>query len=166
MNFQEELKERLEKDSGYLVTCYPNLYKKVIDKIIEPFQNKIITKIMSPETKGLFYGPTIAYKMKLPFVTIFKSGRVPKEFVVSSSYKDYSKKSKSIDIGKITVRKDDKILLVDDIMETGESAKSAIKLIEQLGGEVIGISVVYNKLSKEKERYFNKYNLKYLVKVK
>ncbi len=165
MGFEEELKERLEKESGYLVTSYPKLYQKIINEMIKPFRNKNITKVMSPETKGLFYGPTIAYKMKIPFVTIFKSGRVPKEFVVSDSYKDYSNNQKSIDIGRITVTKGDRILLIDDILETGESAKSAIKLIEQLGGRVVGISIVYNKLNKEGEKFFMKFNLKYLVKI-
>jgi len=110
MKLTNELKERMKEDSGYLITAYSELYKRVISEMIKPFKNKKITKIMAPEMKGIIYGPVIAYKLNLPFVAILKSGRVPKKYVISKRYKDYSKKTKSLDVGKITVRKGDKIL--------------------------------------------------------
>ncbi len=156
----------MQKESGYLITAYPSLFKKVIYGLKKPFNNKSIDKIMALEAKGLFYGPTIAYELNKPFITIFKSGRIPKQFVVSKRYKDYSKKLKSLDIGKVTLKKGDKILLIDDVFDTGQSARTAISLIESLGGKVIGVSIVYNKLNKENEEFFKKYNFHYLVKMK
>jgi adenine phosphoribosyltransferase len=162
---KKELIERMKLESGCLITTYPLLYKKIISNLIKPFKNKKITNIMAIESKGYFYGPTIAYKLKIPFVPIFKSGRIPKQFVESKKFKDYSQKIKSIDIGKITIKKEDKILLIDDVFETGESAKAAIKIIEKLGGEIIGISIIYNKMNKKEESFFKKYNLHYIVKM-
>jgi len=166
MKIEKVLKLRMKKDSGYLITADPPLYKKVIDEMIKPFSKKKITKIMSPEMKGMLFGPTIAHKLGLPFVSIIKGGRIPKRFVISKSFKDYSKKEKSIEIAKRTIKKNDKILIVDDVFETGETGKAIIDIIERLGGKVIGISIIYNKLKKKDEDFFKKYNFHYLVKLK
>ena len=165
VDLRAELKKRMHEDSGYLITSYPLLYKKVIEELIKPFRNKRIDKIIAPETKGLFYGPTIAYKLNKPFVAIFKSGRVPKRFVVSKKYKDYSRKVKSIDIGKITIKQGEKILFIDDVFETGESGKAAVELIKKLGGKIEGISVVYNKMDGEEERFLKNFDFHYIVKM-
>ena|SRR3989344_7130879 len=111
-NLEKDLKKRMEKDSGYLITTYPQLYKEVIKRLTEPFAGKDIDKVMSPEMKGMLYGPTIAYNMNIPFVSIIKQGRIPKRYVVSKSFKDYSKKEKTLQIAKRTVRKGEKILLL------------------------------------------------------
>lgn len=165
MKLQEELKERQEKDSGCLITAYPKLYKKVIEEMINPFDNKNFSKVMSPEMRGIWFGPTIAYKMKLPFITIMKGGRIPSRFVIGKNFKDYTKKEKRLEVAKITINKGDKILLVDDTFDSGESGKTIIKLIEKLGGKVTGISIIYNKLKKKDEEFFKKYNLHYLVRI-
>ncbi len=166
LDLKKELKKRMHEDSGYFISAYPKLFKKTILELIKPFRNKNIDKVMSPELMGMFYGPTIAYRINKPFIIILKSGRAPKELVISKQYKDYSKKTKSIDVGKISLKKGERILFVDDVFETGESAKAAISLIESLGGKVVGISVVYNRLDKKDEGFFKKYNFHYLVKMK
>jgi len=116
--------------------------------------------------KGLLYGPVIAYKLKLPFVPILKGGKVNREVVVRKEFIDYSKKKKSIEIAKISIKKGDKILLVDDFFESGKTGRTAIELIEKLGGEIKGISVIYDKLNEDDIKFFNKYNYHYLIKLK
>lgn len=166
MDLKSELKKNMHENSGYLISADFSLYKRVIRGMIKPFKDKKIDKIIAPETKGLFFGPTVAYKLGKPFIPAFKSGRVPKQFVVSKKYRDYSKKIKSLDVGKITVEKGDKILFVDDVFESGASGKALINLIEKLGGKVVGISVVYNKLKEDEEKFFRDYNFQYLIKMK
>ncbi len=166
MKIEKELKERMYKDSGFLITAYPSLYEDVIKRMTKPFIGMRVDKVMSPEMKGMLYGPTIAYNLKIPFVSILKEGRIPKKYVISKSFNDYSKKEKNLQIAKRTIRKGEKILLIDDVYESGESGKAIISLIKKLGGKVIGISVIYNKLNKKDEIFFDKYNFHYLVKMK
>ncbi len=166
MKIQAELKKRMKEDSGYLITAYPKLYRKVISAMIKPFKNKDIDKIMSPEMKGMLFGPVVAFKMNLPFVSIVKGGRIPKKFILSRTFKDYTNNTKTLNIAKITVNRGDKILLVDDVFESGKSGKAIIKMIEKLGGKVVGISLVYNKLNEKNENFFKKYNFHYCVKMK
>jgi adenine phosphoribosyltransferase len=165
MNFKSELKKQYDENSGYLISSELKLYKQVISKLSKPFSKNKIDKIMSLESKGLLYGPAVALKLNKPFVAIFKTGRIPNKFVFSKKYKDYSKKIKSIDVGKITVNKGERIILVDDAIESGESAKAAIKLIEKLGGKVIGISVIYGIAKIKDYNFFKKYKINFLLKV-
>lgn len=165
MRIQEELNKNWEENSGYLISANKNLYQEVIKKMIKPFKNKGINKVMAIDMKGLIYGSTIAYRLKLPFVPILKGGKVNKKFVIRKKFIDYSKKKKSIEIGKITVKKGDKILLVDDVFETGNVGRTAIYLIEKLGGKIKGISVVYNKLKSKDEKFFKKYNYHFLIRL-
>jgi len=164
--FKAELTERMKKDSGYMITAYPRLYNKVITELAKPFRKEKFDKIMSPEMKGMLFGPTVAYNLKKPFVCIIKQGRVPESFVVGKRFKDYSKKYKTLQIAKPTIKKNEKILIIDDFFESGESGKAIISLIEKLNGKVVGISIIYNKLKKEDEEFFKKYNFHYLLKVK
>lgn len=164
MEIEKQLKERMNIDNGYLIPSYSKLYRDTINLMIKPFKNKKIDKIISPEMKGMFYGPTIAYKLKIPFSPIFKAGRIPRKIAIGKSYKDYSKKEKRLEIGKIQIKKGEKILIVDDIFESGKSGKAMIQLIEKLGGKIIGISIVYNKLKSKDEQFFKKYNFKYIIK--
>ena len=106
----------------------------------------------------------IAYELKLPFVPIIKGGKVNKRVVIGKTFTDYSKKKKSLEIGKGTVTKKDKILLVDDVFETGAAGKVAVGLIEKLGGKIKGISIVQTKLKPEDEAFFRKYDFHYITK--
>ncbi len=164
-NFEKQLKERIKKESVYLMTSHQKLYSQIINEMIKPFLNKGITKVISPEVKGLFYAPVIAYKLKLPFIALLKKERLLKEDI-SEPYKDYSKTKKVLGINKNAIKKGEKILLVDDIFETGESGKAIVRLIEKTGAELKGISVIYNKLNKKDEDFFKKYNFHYLLKKK
>lgn len=158
-----ELKKKINKGSVYSLTYSKNLFQNVIKKMTRPFQNQRITKVVAPEMKGLLYGVVIAYKLKLPFIIILKKERLSRNDL-SISYKDYSKKFKGLGFEKNFIKKGDKILLVDDIFETGETGKAIIKLIEKTGAQVKGISIVYNKLRKEEEDFFKGYNFHYLIK--
>jgi adenine phosphoribosyltransferase len=165
MNFKEELEKEMSENSAHLIPMNVKLYRKIIPKLIEPFKKKKIDKIVSLEAKGFFYASIVAYKMKIPFSPIFKGGRkVPKELLYGQSFVDYCGDKKSLEIGKMQRKKGEKILLVDDVFETGESAKAAIKLIEKSGGKVVGVSIIYNKLEEKEEKYFNNYKFNYLVR--
>jgi adenine phosphoribosyltransferase len=166
MKLEKELRKNMKQNSGYLIPSNPELYKEVVKRMIKPFRKKSIDKIMAIDMKGIMYGVTIAYRLGLSFVPIIKGGEVNKKFVIGKTFRDYSKKEKSIEIGKITINKGDKILLVDDVFESGETGKAAIYLIEKLGGKIIGISIIYDKLNKRNEDFFKGYNLHYLIKLK
>jgi len=168
---ENELIKIKDSVSDYLIPSYNEIYQEVIKSLIKSFRKIKINKIVSIDMKGLMYGPIIANKLKVPFVPILKGNKITdrkckKLMIKGREFIDYSGKKKSVEIFEPSIRKKDKILLVDDWFESGNTGKVAIKLIEKLGGEVKGISVIFNQLKSKEERYFKKYNFHFLVRLK
>lgn len=166
MRLDKELTRIMREESKYLIPAYYEIYKKIIPQMIKPFKKAKITKVVAIESAGLFYGSIIAYKLKVPFVQILKGNRIKdRSKVVLKEFIDYSKEKKSLDILKNSIKAGDNILLVDDWFETGASGKAIIEEAEKVGAKIVGTSVVFNKLKKQDEDYFNKYNFHYLARL-
>lgn len=96
--------------------------------------------VAGPESRGFIFGTPIAYNNKKPFVLIRKAGKLPRE-TVSVSY-DLEYGSATIEMHKDSIKPGQKVLIVDDLIATGGTAEAMIKMIEGLGGEVVGIVVL------------------------
>jgi adenine phosphoribosyltransferase len=144
------------------------LFQKLIGDLIKPFKNRKITKVVALDALGFIIGGAIAYKLKVGFIPIRKGGKLPqnKKFIRKVSFVDYTKTKKTFEINKGLIKKSDKILLVDEWIHTGSQIKAAIRLIEEEGGNIIGISTIYaNRLNKN-EMLFKKYNCHAIREVK
>ncbi len=162
---QSELLRVKSTISEYMIPSDGALFQKTITEMCKPFKKLGITKVMAIDMKGLLYGPAIAFKLKVPFVPILKGGKIHnREKVVVQSFVDYSKKEKSIEIFKVGVSSGDRVLLVDDWFESGNTGRAAISLIKSLGGRVVGISVVINQLKSEDEVFLSKFNYHFLIR--
>ena len=96
--------------------------------------------VVGPESRGFIFGTPIAYNSKKPFVLIRKAGKLPRE-TVSVSY-DLEYGQATIEMHKDSIKPGQKVLIVDDLIATGGTTEAMIKLIESLGGEVVGIVVL------------------------
>jgi adenine phosphoribosyltransferase len=164
--FQKELMDVFKAEREYSFPMHPEIFQQIIEEMMRPFKDVPINKVVAAETKGLLFGPIIAYKLKVPFVTIYKGNKiVDRDCVIKKEFTDYSKKTKSIEMIKTTIDKKDKILLVDDWFDSGNTARAAISLIEGFGGKILGCSVIFNQLKQEDEAFFNKYNYHYIIKL-
>ncbi|HLD72446.1 MAG TPA: phosphoribosyltransferase family protein [Candidatus Nanoarchaeia archaeon] len=123
--------------SEYLIPNNNQIYQKTINELAKPFKKLGINKVVAIDMKGLMYGPVVANKLKVPFVPILKGGKIKKrEKVLLRSFIDYSGKEKSMEMFRSSIKPKDKVLLVDDWFDSGNTGKAAIKLIEELGGKV------------------------------
>ena len=143
-------------------------YREITSRMTKPFRNKKIDKVISTDMNGLVYGSVVATNLKVPFVPILKGGKVKNRKLVikSQSYFDYSSKRKYYEILKGSITKDEKILYIDDWFETGNSGKAVIKMIEKIGGKIIGISILFNQLKNMDEEYFKRYNFHFIIRRK
>ena len=91
----------------------------------------------STESRGFIFGVPIAYNLHKPFVPIRKKGKLPRE-TVSVSY-DLEYGSAEIEMHKDSIKPGQKVVIVDDLIATGGTIEAAIKLVEQLGGEVVKV---------------------------
>jgi len=96
------------------------------------------------EPHGFIFAGPLAYEYRTRVILARKKGRLPRE-VVSMEYDDINK-HKGLEILKTSIKKGDKVVIVDDFLATGETFHAACKLIEKLGGEVIKILTVIEVL--------------------
>lgn len=96
--------------------------------------------VAGPESRGFIFGTPIAYNLKKPFVLIRKKGKLPCETVAVDYELEYG--AATIEMHKDSVKPGQKVLIVDDLVATGGTTEAMIRLIEGLGGEVVGIVVL------------------------
>lgn len=96
--------------------------------------------VVGAESRGFIFGTPIAYNNHKPFVLIRKKGKLPCETVEVSYALEYG--SATIEMHKDSIQKGQKVLIVDDLIATGGTTEAMIKLVESLGGEVIGVVVL------------------------
>jgi adenine phosphoribosyltransferase len=140
----------------------PEVFNRLIGDLIKPFKNIKFDKIVGLDALGFVLAGAIAIGMKKGFVPVRKEGKLPgvEGTVVRTSFVDYSKNGKTFEINRNSTKKGDKVLIVDEWIEIGTQLKASIKLIEKLGGKVIGISALNVDENNETRILFDKYNLK------
>ncbi|AEV69338.1 adenine phosphoribosyltransferase [Acetivibrio clariflavus] len=93
--------------------------------------------IVGPESRGFIFGTPIAYTLGKGFAPIRKKGKLPYKTIGVEYELEYGTDTLEMHIDAI--KKGDKVVIVDDLLATGGTTQSNIKLVEQLGGEVVGI---------------------------
>lgn len=111
-------------------------YKLAIDKLAEVAQEKGADLIVGPEARGFVIGCPIAYKLGKGFVPVRKSGKLPAETIQEVYDLEYGKDA--LAIHKDAIEPGQRVLITDDLLATGGTIATTIKLIEELGGEVVG----------------------------
>ena len=96
--------------------------------------------VAGAESRGFIFGTPIAYNSRKPFVLIRKKGKLPRETVSIDYDLEYGKAT--IEMHKDSIQQGQKVLVVDDLIATGGTTEAMIKLIESLGGEVVGVVVL------------------------
>lgn len=113
--------------------------------------------VVGPESRGFIFGMPIAYNNRKPFVLIRKKGKLPCE-TVSMEY-DLEYGTATIEMHKDSIKPGQKVLIVDDLIATGGTTEAMIKLIELLGGEVVGIVVMIELAGLEGRKRLEGYRL-------
>ena len=113
--------------------------------------------VVGPESRGFIFGTPIAYNNKKPFVLIRKARKLPRETVSTSYELEYG--SATLEMHKDSIKPGQKILVVDDLIATGGTTEAMIKMIEGLGGEVVGIVVLIELAGLKGRERLGKYRL-------
>jgi len=104
--------------------------------MLEPFKEEKIDVVIGTESRGFIFGSIIAFELGASFVPVRKPGKLPFETEKASYEKEYG--SDELEMHKDAIKKGDKILVVDDLLATGGTAVAVKKLVEKLGGEIVG----------------------------
>ncbi len=115
-------------------------FKESCNRIINYYRDKGITKVAAIEARGYVWGGVIAYQLGAGFVLIRKPGKLPYKTLKETYELEYG--TDSIEMHIDAIEEGDNVLVFDDLLATGGTAKAACNLIEKAGGNVIGIAFV------------------------
>ena len=112
------------------------------DKIVELAKDIEFDKVAAIESRGFVFASTVSYQMKKPFILLRKKNKLPADVHSIDFELEYGKAT--IEVHKDSIQKNEKILIIDDLIATGGTAEAAAKLIEISGGKVAGFIFVIN----------------------
>lgn len=111
-----------------------------IDSIMKELEGVDFDIVVGPESRGFIFGMPIAYNLHKAFVPVRKKGKLPRETVEMEYDLEYGKAV--IEIHRDAITPGQKVVIVDDLIATGGTTEAIVKLIEELGGEVVKICFV------------------------
>ena len=117
-------------------------FAESIDQIIERSKKYKIDKIAAIESRGFVFASAVSYILKKPFILLRKKNKLPAEVHSIDFELEYGKAT--IEVHKDSIEKNEKILIIDDLIATGGTATAAAKLIEISGGQVASFIFVIN----------------------
>ncbi|RMD46752.1 MAG: adenine phosphoribosyltransferase [Alphaproteobacteria bacterium] len=115
-------------------------FRMAIDQLLHPYAGTQIDKVAGLEARGFILGGAVAHQLARGFVPIRKKGKLPWRTISEEYELEYGRAV--MEIHEDAVAPGEKVLLVDDLLATGGTAEAGIRLIERLGGEVVGCAFV------------------------
>ena len=118
----------------------PRGFRMCIDQLLHPYAGERIDKVVGLEARGFIIGGAIAHQLSLGFVPIRKKGKLPGATLSEAYALEYGEAV--MEIHDDAIKPGEKILVVDDLLATGGTAAAGIKLLERLGGEIVGCAFI------------------------
>jgi len=113
-------------------------FSTVIDLIVVHFGRGNVDKVVGIEARGFILASPVAYHFGAGFVPVRKAGKLPWQTEAAEYELEYG--TATLEIHRDAVAAGERVLIVDDVLATGGTARATAKLVEQIGGKVIGIS--------------------------
>ncbi|MBQ3032417.1 MAG: adenine phosphoribosyltransferase [Anaerotignum sp.] len=108
--------------------------KAAIDEMTKKLEGVDFDVVLGPESRGFIFGMPVAYNMGKGFVPVRKAGKLPAEVVSKEYALEYG--TATIEMHKDAIQPGQKVVIVDDLMATGGTAKAIVEMVEEMGAEV------------------------------
>lgn len=136
-------------------------FNYAIESIADHFRTFHIDKVAAIEARGFIFGAPIAKELKAGFVPIRKPGKLPFEVVRKEFQLEYG--MSILELHKDAFKKGERVLMIDDLLATGGTARAASEIVESLGAEVVGWGFVVILKNMKGEEKIGKYHTFSLV---
>lgn len=113
-------------------------FSSAVDMLYDRYKGSQVQKVVGIESRGFIVGSVLAYRLGVGFVPIRKPGKLPAPTFRQDYALEYG--TDAIEIHKDALARGERVLLHDDLLATGGTMGAACKLVEQLGGTIVGIS--------------------------
>ncbi len=115
-------------------------FKAAVEGLIAPYRTRSVDVVVGIEARGFIFAPTVAYALGAGFVPVRKPGKLPAETIRVTYDLEYG--SDSLEVHRDAITPGSRVLIVDDLMATGGTAKAVAELVEKTGGTVVGLAFV------------------------
>jgi adenine phosphoribosyltransferase len=115
-------------------------FRSTIDLIADHFEGERVDRVLGVEARGFIIAAPVAYRFRAAFVPVRKAGKLPWEIERVEYELEYG--TDLLEIHRDAVEPGDRVVIVDDVLATGGTAAATIRLVEKLGGSVIGLAFV------------------------
>jgi len=119
---------------------HPEGLRKVVDAMAEKFRDEKVEAVVGIEARGFIFAPALAYHIGAGFVPVRKPSKLPAECASVSYDLEYGKDT--LEIHRDAIGQGHRVIICDDVLATGGTAKAVVNLVESLGGEVVGLGFV------------------------
>ncbi len=137
-------------------------YKYVVDQITEIAKEANVDLICGPEARGFITGCPVATNLEIGFIPVRKPGKLPREVITQEYDLEYG--SNTLCMHKDDIKPGQRVLIIDDLLATGGTMGATVKLIEQLGGIVVGLAFIIELEELEGRKQIGDYPIYSLVK--
>jgi adenine phosphoribosyltransferase len=114
------------------------IFKKAIDLLAEHFKDKKIDYVVAVESRGFILGGALAYKLGAGFIPVRKKGKLPYKTVSTTYELEYG--TDTLEMHQDALSKNAKVLILDDLLATGGTARAVAELVEKFRAKIIGIA--------------------------
>jgi len=115
-------------------------FRRSVDELVHPYSGTGIQKVAGVEARGFILGGAMAHQLSCGFVPIRKKGKLPHDTVRIAYSLEYG--VDEMEMHRDAVHSEEKVLLVDDLIATGGTAEGAVKLLQQMGANVVAACFV------------------------
>ena len=115
-------------------------FRIAVEGLAHPFRDAPVDKVAGIEARGFILGGAVAVQLGAGFVPVRKPGKLPHETIGHDYQLEYG--HDRIEVHTDAIHEGERVLLVDDLIATGGTAEAAIKVVEELGGEIVALAVV------------------------
>lgn len=113
-------------------------FGRTIDALVQPYGDRKVDLVLGMEARGFIFAPTVAYALKAGFVPVRKPGKLPAEKLRVSYELEYG--TDSLEIHRDAVEPGQRVLVVDDLIATGGTARAVAEMVETLKATVVGFA--------------------------
>src|SRR3954453_5622161 len=110
-------------------------FRRAVDELVQPWAGSKIDKVAGIEARGFILGGAVAHQISAGFIPIRKKGKLPYKRVTIGYSLEYG--IDEMEMHEDAVEKGERVILVDDLIATGGTAEGAVKLLRQLGADVL-----------------------------
>ena len=118
----------------------PRAFRRTVDELVHPWAGERVEKVAGIEARGFILGGAIAHQLSCGFVPIRKKGKLPRDTVRVAYSLEYG--IDEMELHSDAIKPGETVILVDDLIATGGTAEAAVKLLKQLGANIIAACFV------------------------